>query len=391
MLNRIILLLACALTIAACNPEDQKKIAQGKPHSWIDAPLNNASLPLAPVNVVSHSSDLASIAQVELSINGNILRTDANQDTTQSLVVMNQLWSPPSAGNYTLLVRAKNLAGAWGESAQVVVTIAGNITPTPTRVPIVAPNVTATPTRMPTLVPSATPTNLPNVTIRFTADDTTLDPGQCATLQWAVTGASQVQLDNVIVNATDTKRVCPQTTEIFRLRVTTLDRQIIERTLTLTINPFTRTPTRLPTVTPVPQVATRTPTLVPVVNTGPTVGAPSFSATQLMYANSPSCTPSRTARVQVAVAASDPNGVASVTMYYRVADQSQLNATSYSAIPMSLSGGNWTYLLVAPNFGSGSYITGWLQFYFVATDSLGTSTTTSTYGSSVSLIYCGKP
>jgi hypothetical protein len=195
----------------------------------------------------------------------------------------------------------------------------------------------------------------------------------------------------VIVNATDTKRVCPQTTEIFRLRVTTLDRQIIERTLTLTINPFTRTPTRLPTVTPVPQVATRTPTLVPVVNTGPTVGAPSFSATQLMYANSPSCTPSRTARVQVAVAASDPNGVASVTMYYRVADQSQLNATSYSAIPMSLSGGNWTYLLVAPNFGSGSYITGWLQFYFVATDSLGTSTTTSTYGSSVSLIYCGKP
>lgn len=122
----------------------------GQTQSWIDAPLNNSTLPLAAVKVISHSSDQAGIEQVELSVNGAVIRTDSNQDTSRTLVVMSQGWTPSAPGTYTLQVRAQNSAGHWSDYAVVNVTVQTQPTDTPTLI--------VSPTLVVTLTPSITPT-----------------------------------------------------------------------------------------------------------------------------------------------------------------------------------------------------------------------------------------
>jgi hypothetical protein len=141
------LILAAAVLLAGC---DVNQLNGGQTTSWIDAPLNNSSLPLGLVKVISHSSDQAGIAQVELSVNGTVIRTDANQDTSQTLVVMGQDWTPSAPGTYTLQVRAQNTAGHWSDYALVNVTVEGmptnTFTPVATSTPTQIPSSTSTPT-----------------------------------------------------------------------------------------------------------------------------------------------------------------------------------------------------------------------------------------------------
>jgi hypothetical protein len=461
----LVLLMLLGIATAACNQfNSPQSIALGAgPQSWIDAPPDASALPLAPYKIISHSSDFGGIAQIEVSVNGAVLVTKAGTGAIGELVTANQIWTPPSPGNYTLQVRAQNSGGVWGGYAQAVVIVGQTAPPPPP---------TFTPTPAPTVIAisTATPTSLPNVTIRFVADDNSLFVGECANLNWAVTNVSQVLLDDAPVNLTGTKQVCPRLTTTYKLRITTLDRQTTERTLTInvtaaptrTFTPIipTRTPTRVPT-TPAPTGCSGAPVIstfaaspgtinaggtsqlswgavtnadsveldhgiggvgapgstnvspsstttytltahckgtpatravTVIVNpapSGPTIGAPTFFATQLMYANSPACTPSRTARVQVTISASDPNGVANVTMYYRFADSS--NSTSYSSVPMASSAGNWTYLLNAPNYPTVPSLntnTGTIQFYFIAADTGGATSRSPDYNNNVSLVYC---
>ncbi len=109
----------------ACSPGVSQNVVKPGPLSWIDAPLPGSNLPLAQLQVTSHSSDPLHIAQIELSVNGGVLRTDPASDSAATLVTTKQQWIPPGPGNYTLMVRAQNAAGAWGDYAQAVVTIGG--------------------------------------------------------------------------------------------------------------------------------------------------------------------------------------------------------------------------------------------------------------------------
>lgn len=113
-----------AIIGAACTGNPQSTAKPG-PRSWIDAPLPGTNLPLAHFQVLSHSTDPAHIAQIELSVNGGVVRTDPASDLAATLVTTKQQWIPPGPGNYTLMVRAQNAAGAWGDYAQAVVTIGG--------------------------------------------------------------------------------------------------------------------------------------------------------------------------------------------------------------------------------------------------------------------------
>jgi hypothetical protein len=106
---------------------------------------------------------------------------------------------------------------------------------------------------VPAVIPTATPSPapLPPVTLAFTADATTLTRGQCTTIRWQVTNASQVVLDNATVNPNGSKQDCPTQTTTHTLRVVTLDKQNVQRTLTITVN--AAIPTR--TVPPPPPPA----------------------------------------------------------------------------------------------------------------------------------------
>lgn len=358
-MKRIILVLLSmlfAIVAAACSPGNGQNVAQAGPHSWIDAPLNGSNLPPGQVQVVSHSSDLQHVAQVELSVNGAVLRADPSPDSQETLVTTKQDWVPPGPGSYTLMVRARNTLGAWGEYAQAVVNITGTggvvqgavytdlnanglpndpgdapmddvavtlsgcdsqTTTTvngtfqftglpagtclvevskagwkfsgtfpagigyPARVASDPSQPTAfslfmtpvkRPTRTPTPAPNpAAPTALPAVTIAFFADQLTLVAGSCTTLHWEVTNASQVFVDGDSVAASDSKQVCPVRSVDHLLRVVTLDKQSVRRTLSINVVTATRVPVIPPTRVPTLVVPTSVPTVVPpTITTTPT-------------------------------------------------------------------------------------------------------------------------
>jgi hypothetical protein len=131
MKRLIVVLLVIAVTLALGGCDNAPAVAQAGPQAWIDAPLDGSSLPLAPLEVISHAADLAGIAQVELSVNGAVINTMPVKNTGETLVTVTQEWTPANPGNYTLQVRAQNAPGVWGGYAQAVVTIGGEITPPP--------------------------------------------------------------------------------------------------------------------------------------------------------------------------------------------------------------------------------------------------------------------
>jgi len=118
-LSRLSLLLAWLL--AGCSLPSS---GGPSPHTWIDAPVEGLVLPLAPVIVQSHASDLAGVAQFELYVDGVLVSTDLSLDLTAgALVSISQTWTPTSFGEYMLEVEAVNTAGAKGRSLPVIVVI----------------------------------------------------------------------------------------------------------------------------------------------------------------------------------------------------------------------------------------------------------------------------
>jgi len=461
----ITLIAVFVLLGAACNPiapAFQPGANGAGPQAWLDAPEDDSVHPLAPYKITAHASDLQGVTQIELAINGATLATIPYANSTERIVLAEQLWTPPGPGKYLLQVRAQNSVGQWGSYAGAEIEIQG----TTAR----GPSPTPPPTRVATPTPPPSPTNLPNVTIRFNADDPSLTTGECTDLRWAVTNVSQVLLDNAAVTATSSKRVCPRQTTAYKLLITTLDRRNVEREVTITVTApaatsvptATRTRVISATVPPAagcsgaPSIASfsaspttitaggsaaliwgavtnadsvqinngvggvgtpgstnvspgstttytltasckGTPTTRQVIITvnaapaGPTLGAPTFSATGLMHSDSSACSPVRSLSTRVQITASDPQGVASVRMFYRYAASSGSPATAYSSVLMPLVGGPYSFTLNAPTFNAAPYTDGRVHFYFVATDGGGATTQSPNYNNNVSLLYCGKP
>jgi hypothetical protein len=453
--------------MAACNPTNTQIATVIGPHTWIDAPLNGTARPPNPcapqggscIDIVSHSADPLHIVQVELSVNGQIMQTTPNLDTAQTLVVTKQQWSPPGAGNYTLMVRAQNSAGVWGEYAEAIVTVeAAEMQP-----PLPSPVSTAPPIVVPSTTPetrptAAAPSPLPPASIAFYADATTLTQGQCTTIHWQVANVSQVALDNTTVNQNGAKQNCPNQTTTHALRVITLDGQNVQRTLTINVVPPTRTPKPAPTRTLPPpppagcngtplissfsaspltlsqgssstlnwgavtnadsvsidpgiggvatpgsrsvspantttytltahcgsNVATRqvtvvvmapTPTSPPQDTIGPTISSVTPSTTK--FYRSGACSPTS---IKVTANVSDPSGVASVQLWYRLGSSGPFTGP----LNMNSTGGNgFSITVVGSQVVPSGY--GVWQFYVTARDSRG-NVSTSAINSNVSLV-----
>jgi hypothetical protein len=269
----------------ACNAiNSQLPAVQTVPYSWIDTPLDGTAYPPNPCaaqtgcEVISHSSDPLHIVQVELSVNGQIVQNTPNADTSQTLVLTKQQWSPPGPGNYTLMVRAQNSAGVWGEYAQAIVTIGSTGTqPTPVAPP-------------PFVVPSATPVTQPGV-----------------------------------IPATPLRVA---TTTIAPTRTPTPRPLLPTPTFTFTPRPVLPTATFTSTPRPIPPTSTFTPT--PSDRSGPSVNrvAPSVS----VFYDKSGCGPTS---FNVTANITDPSGVTNVHLWYRSA-----SARVFTNMPMSTIGGN---------------------------------------------------
>lgn len=117
--------------------------------------------------------------------------------------------------------------------------------PPPTSTPTATAS--STPSPSPTASPSATsrPTATPTATgtpssgnITFTADDTSLLPGQCTTLRWQVRNIKAYWVDDVAgVGDVGSKQICdPPGVTTHTLRVQKTDDSLVEYTVTVTVS-----------------------------------------------------------------------------------------------------------------------------------------------------------
>lgn len=133
------------------------------PFTWIDAPLDESWIPLAPYEIVFHISDPSGMQQGELSINGVVLASIPVADTGSKLVTLKQAWSPDQPGEYLIQARAQNSAGDWGTQAEAKVFIGEKvITLTPS--PEITPSLSITTTMTPSATFTATPTSTSTAT-----------------------------------------------------------------------------------------------------------------------------------------------------------------------------------------------------------------------------------
>lgn len=133
---------------------------------------------------------------------------------------------------YAAILQPTPLQLGWVSARFVVVTDSENL-------PVLPTPPTPTPTATPT--PAATPTSA----IAFTADNFTLNSGQCTTLRWSSSNVQAVyvypQGDNYLnfgVPGTGTEQVCPTTTTTYEMRVVMTDgsTQILQVTITVNQN-----------------------------------------------------------------------------------------------------------------------------------------------------------
>jgi len=321
-----------ALIGAQCSPPNAPQIAQAGPHIWLDAPLDGSTVVLlAPLEVVSHSNDPLRVVLVELSVNGAVLRTDANSDTQKSLVTMRQQWMPPAPGNYKLTARAQNSSGIWGDYATAVVAVGGGtVAPSPTAPPgIVLP---PPPTSPGAIVP-VTLTPAPPLVTRAPVPTVTSSP------------------------VPPVRPPAP-----------------------------TSVPPSPTTFIPVRQLPTPTNTSVPP--SVPSFGAPTVSTNQFYYLHS-RC---GSEQVTVGISVTDPDGIASVEMYYRLSNKGLPSGTTSTAShPMSLVRGGWSITINSESDipGYSTYPSGaWFQFWMIAKDTKGMQSQSPLYGNMVTLTVC---
>lgn len=139
------------IALTACNLPSSRPVVpvslnSNGPQTWIDAPLDQMHLPLAPYEVVFHGTDDSAVSNVELRINDQAVPVPAPQGVSQKLLTAKYVWVPSAPGKYVLQARSQNSAGTWSAEAIVTVWIEGLIrTITPTVATTLTPTLTLAP------------------------------------------------------------------------------------------------------------------------------------------------------------------------------------------------------------------------------------------------------
>ena len=166
----LVLGLLCVV-LAACDypggKTPQPTPQPGPGQTWIDAPLNDSTLPLLPYKLVFHAASHFGLDVFEVWINGVLLGNTAPLSFTGeggpsgTLYYGDYLWHPSAPGDYIIGVRALKGSGQ-GAMVEENVTINPMVAELTTPLPLA-------PTSTPTITP--TPTFTPNPTFTPTLMD----------------------------------------------------------------------------------------------------------------------------------------------------------------------------------------------------------------------------
>ncbi|MCJ7435770.1 MAG: Ig-like domain-containing protein [Anaerolineales bacterium] len=125
------------------------------PQAWVDTPLDNTTVPLAPLTLMAHASDSNGVASIEFYANDQLLVSAGAGGARLGRAQYE--WTPPGPGTYMIGARGISNGGTTGALATSLVTISGNVTLTPTEEQSVGPPSTITVT----ITITATVTNTP--------------------------------------------------------------------------------------------------------------------------------------------------------------------------------------------------------------------------------------
>ncbi len=386
MSHKHLLIALLALTLfSACSFDSTYRFPPAE--VWIDAPPDGTQVVLGTgVAVMAHASFRSSqVSQMALLVNGVPVM---NLAITRAVggVEGTGLWTPIMSGTYNLQVRAAMSDASSVTSTSVAVLVMGGAptpapllaatptftpitplalpitrTPTPTFTPITPLALPITPTFMPTRTPTPTFTRTPwpPAQVNFRADDTSLTSGQCTILRWDVEYATAVYLDGSGVTGHGTRQVCPPSTTTYRLRVEAPSGNV-ERQVTITVS-------------------------APADTSGPTISNITESNDPIKWP--PQCTPNQ---VTISAFVSDPSGVGTVKLNYRVVEGSRqgtwrsegMSLTSTSIYATTVIASELQASLNPPvTKGSGT-----LEYYIQALDTKGNQSTSPTR--TVRIDYC---
>ncbi|MFQ5611972.1 MAG: Ig-like domain-containing protein [Anaerolineae bacterium] len=172
----VLAVLAGLLALAACSLPGVDNGPDSAPAVVITSPRpGGAVVEGEEVLIESVATDAAGVTQIELLVDGQLVRIDASPESGgQSPYVVAQPWTAQGPGEHTIAVRAVNIEGGAAESAPLIITVgagpqaageqpAGASGATPTTTPTVAVVfATVTPTvARPTATVEPTPTSSP--------------------------------------------------------------------------------------------------------------------------------------------------------------------------------------------------------------------------------------
>ncbi len=126
-----LILLFLAGLLAGCGPESAAPPSTAL-RAWVDAPLDESILPLAPCEIVVHGSDPLRIQRLEISVDGEVLGRIENLEPADLLLSARIDWTPSGPGVYTIEARGQNGGGDWSSPARVRVTVEEELVSQPT-------------------------------------------------------------------------------------------------------------------------------------------------------------------------------------------------------------------------------------------------------------------
>ncbi|MBT7600203.1 MAG: hypothetical protein HN560_03925, partial [Anaerolineae bacterium] len=111
------------LILSACG------VPTSGPQAWLDWPLDNAIVPIAPLTIQAHASDSDGISRFKFEVDGSSIanvKVDGSRLGEASIE-----WTPPGPGTYLISVQTVDKSGNPGVVATARVTVTSDPTPTP--------------------------------------------------------------------------------------------------------------------------------------------------------------------------------------------------------------------------------------------------------------------
>jgi len=269
------LLLTTSLLLGGCAPASAP--SGGGPTTWLDKPVDGATLPLGPTEIMAHASDSDGVSSFDFFVDNTLLAHARPVASAPVQVYSTGYAGPPGTGGYL----ASATVG-WNPTTPGVYTVRAVATDTKGNVSSGATSVVMvgqvrTPFARPSVTPQAPPAEpAPEVQINFTADRTEVPRGECAVLMWTVEGGEAALLNGEAVPPSGEREVCPTETTQYVLAVYVglgpPSPAVAERELVITVGEPPAT-TASPTYAVPSTTARPTATGVPPTST-PTTSAP---------------------------------------------------------------------------------------------------------------------